>query len=279
MAGVPVELLSARDHGLPPDLRLAATLYLPPAPGFSSALMRPRVPGLVVGHGAGSRASRHEEFCLRACEHGFAVIAPDLRGHGDSDGSGDGPMEQDILAAVRFMRSHPAVDPDAICYRGSSMGGFYGLKSAPLAGFAALVLICPASEEVMLSAIRDEETDEGSTRRHTKTTVDTEAPGESSPAVTRWDRQRLRAYFERQDSRQLAALVQCPVLLVHVRSDRQVPFGHSLELVRHLRTDVTLLALQHGSHSSAQHDERVHSESLSWLRARLDARRTTPREA
>ena len=33
------------------------------------------------------------------------------------------------------------------------MGGFYGLKAAPEAGFTALALVCPASERVMLDAL------------------------------------------------------------------------------------------------------------------------------
>ncbi len=95
-------------------------------------------PGLGVGHGAGSQAARHEAFCLEACSHGFAVLALDFRGHGHSDGTADGPLEQDVLAAVRFLRAHPSVDEKTICYRGSSMGAFYGLKAAPKRDFAAM---------------------------------------------------------------------------------------------------------------------------------------------
>lgn len=116
MAGDPVSLLSAREEGLKPDLRLAALLYLPagldPAPADAAA----QAPGLIVGHGAGSRASRHAEFCREACRRGFAVIAPDFRGHGDSEGRADGPLEQDVLAAAHFLRSLPGVDAANICY-------------------------------------------------------------------------------------------------------------------------------------------------------------------
>lgn len=171
---LPVCLLSSRKPGTKPNLELAAYLYLPTeriapkageviretqetiheaqetteagetirntcAPDEPGNDVRPRAPGLVVGHGAGSQAARHEEFCREACRQGFVVLALDFRGHGNSMGTGDGPLEQDVLAAVHFLRDHPAVDGQRICYRGSSMGGFYGLKAQPEAGFAAPV--------------------------------------------------------------------------------------------------------------------------------------------
>jgi dipeptidyl aminopeptidase/acylaminoacyl peptidase len=278
----PIRLLSAPDEGLPPSLELAAYLYLPGGPAqlvavppakFSAAGPPGRHPGLVVGHGAGSRAARHEEFCLEASRQGFAVLALDFRGHGSSQGKGDGPLEQDLLAAVRFLRGHPAVDLRSVCYRGSSMGGFYGLKAAPLAAFAAMVLVCPASESTMLRAIAKD--DDFAAR------YDSEAPEENAASArnaagshgaapaesaTRWDNPRLRAYFERQKSQALAAQVHCPVLLVHARGDDVVPFTNSLALAEHLRGDTTLLALQGGSHTTAQHNPRIHSYSVEWLR-------------
>jgi len=251
MRTLTVHLCSARASGLAADLELAATLYLPDPPDGLPA------PGLVVGHGAGSRRARHDAFCREACSQGFAVLALDLRGHGDSAGAADGPLEQDILAAARFLRAHPAVDGRHLCYRGSSMGGFYGLKAAPEAGFTALALLCPASERVIIDALDGVE--EGR--------ADTESPGGAAQpaAPTRWDVPRLRAYFEQQDSVALAARVRCPVLLVHAREDSVVPLGHSLTMARHLGGNATLVALAGGTHTSAQHDPAVHRLTARWL--------------
>jgi dipeptidyl aminopeptidase/acylaminoacyl peptidase len=286
-----VILLSAVDAGQKPSLELAATLYTPvsagrpPAPAAASAQRTQMpAPALIVGHGAGSRRARHEAFCREACKRGFVVLALDFRGHGDSGGEADGPMEQDILTAARFLRAQPAVDPNRLCYRGSSMGGFYGLKAAPQAGFVAMVLLCPAGEDVVLDAIAaSEKADSGADDATTNGAV-LDGPGANGAASAvpegadppRWDTPRLRPYFERQDSGRLAAQVECPVLLVHARQDNVVPFNHSLMLVERLRTETTLLALEGGTHTTAQHDPRIHRLTIAWLHDQMGSARPGP---
>jgi uncharacterized protein len=263
LVGASVEEPSRRSRSaraaLPGPL-LAATLFLPPEARST------RVPGLVVGHGAGSRRTRHKAFCLEACRAGFAVLSLDFRGHGDSQGLADGPMEEDVLAAVRVLREMPEVDPKAICYRGSSMGGFYGLMAAPDAAFAAMVLICPASEKEFLDALDKGEigSDNQASAAQDEGPVHFAAAALDGPP--RWDTEALRRYFETRDSLGIAARVCCPVLLIHARADDVVPLGHSLALVRHLAGDATLLVLSEGGHSTAQHDPRMHRQSLAWLR-------------
>ena len=143
---------SRRPPSVGPPVHLEARPTRSGAPSTSGSS---GLPGLVVAHGAGSRASRHEAFCIEAQRQGFAVLAIDLRGHGDSDGSADGPLELDILAAADYLRHHPEVDPARIYYRGSSMGGFYGLKAATRPVFAAVALVCPASERDLLALFSD----------------------------------------------------------------------------------------------------------------------------
>ncbi len=244
---------------------LAATLFVP------HEIPPARLPALIVAHGAGSRRTRHQVFCAEACRAGFAVLALDFRGHGDSEGLADGPMEQDVLAAVRILRQLPEVDPEAICYRGSSMGGFYGLMAAPDAGFAAMALVCPASEKEFLEALdkRDNEAEDygPDLQEDGGPRFPTSAPGEPP----RWDTQALRRYFQAQDSMATASRVDCPVIIVHSRADAVVPLGHSLALIQHLAGEATLLALPWGSHSTAQHDPTIHRRTLLWLKQSLES--------
>ena len=104
-----------------------------------------------------------------------------------------------------------------------------------------------------------ENADDGVTHRATTDTVP------SSSAGPRWDLPKMRVFFEGEASRLLAGRIACPVLLVHARGDDVVPFSHSLLLTEHLTTETTLLALPGGSHTTAQHDPRVHSFTVRWL--------------
>ena len=248
-----INLHSSPARGRPADLQLAATLYLPPLP------VHTRAPGVIVGHGAGSCRRNHDDFCREACGQGFAVLALDFRGHGDSTGRADGPLEHDVLAAARHLRALPFVDSRRLCYRGSSMGGFYGLKAAAEAAFAGLVLLCPAGEDVILTAIDDRE----NAGRWGN------GGAEGADARPAWDSQSLRQYFRAQDSLLLAAGIFSPVLLVHARADKIVPFEHSLRLTQALGGPATLLAIPGGSHTSAQHDPEIHRYTIDWLRTHL----------
>ena len=118
-----------------PTLELAATL-LPaldapergrPAPGPGGGPRRRQPSGRATTASAGKPAAQ-----------GFAVLALDFRGHGDSAGAADGPLEQDILAAADFLRDASG--------RGSALGsaigarawaGSTGSRLRPQAGFAA----------------------------------------------------------------------------------------------------------------------------------------------
>jgi dipeptidyl aminopeptidase/acylaminoacyl peptidase len=269
-AGSPITLWSPVREGAPADLRLSGRLFMSnePDPEWrASTSGSSGLPGLVVAHGAGSRASRHEAFCIEAQRQGFAVLALDLRGHGDSGGSADGPLELDILAAADYLRHHPEVDPARIYYRGSSMGGFYGLKAAARPVFAAVALVCPASERDLLALFSiDTATTAG---QDTEAAGGMPAPGDTDVVIqapeSRWDRPALCEYFGSQDSGMLATQVTCPVLLIHARGDDQVPISHSLMLADRLTTETLLLALSGGSHTSAQHDPAVTAFTAQWL--------------
>jgi dipeptidyl aminopeptidase/acylaminoacyl peptidase len=213
-------------------------------------------------------------FCREACRQGFVVLALDFRGHGESGGSGDGPLEEDIFAAADLLRAHPAVDAERLCYRGSSMGGFYGLKAAPKAGFVAIALLCPASEDTILRALDDLEREPADIERGYRGA--TAGPDVAPP---RWDTAGLRSYFERQNSGQLASRVKCPVLLVHARKDEVVPFTHSLLLAGCLPTETTLLALRDGTHTTAQHDPQIHHYTAAWLLDKVRGRSFNGRTA
>jgi alpha-beta hydrolase superfamily lysophospholipase len=63
----------------------------------------------------------------RLRQAGFVVLAPDLRGHGDSSGSAGSVTDltvllQDAQAAVSYVRAYPGVRPEGIGLAGASLG-------------------------------------------------------------------------------------------------------------------------------------------------------------
>lgn len=81
--------------------------------------------GVVLAHGGQFNKeswAKQAELLVRA---GFQVLAIDFRGYGKSHGPGDkdvlsAPLYLDVLAAVRYMRSHGA---ESVSVVGGSMGG------------------------------------------------------------------------------------------------------------------------------------------------------------
>jgi dipeptidyl aminopeptidase/acylaminoacyl peptidase len=240
-------------------IELVATLYepTPPAAAGGPTISPHSLPGLIVGHGAGSARTHHDRFARTACVAGMVVLALDFRGHGDSGGTLDGPGELDIVAAAAFLRRLKTVDAERICYRGSSLGGYFGLQAALPAGFAAMALVCPATEAVMLAAL-DGGFDEHQARER--------------GLQLRADVGAMRAYFRAADAHATAARIDCDVLLLHARGDTVVPLASSLELAERLcgRTDMVILS--GGDHSSAQGSVAIDRLTVEWLLEHTRAR-------
>lgn len=235
-----------------PGLVLAADLFLPAAattPGGSP------LPGLVVVHGAGSNRKRHETFARTACAEGMAVLVLDLRGHGGSGGAVDGETVADVIDATRLLRSHPLVHPLRIGFRGSSMGGHLGVMAAQDAELAALCLLCPAPEEVLLEGLDH--------------LAQREENGEIVQSA-RFEPDSLRRSLERSDIFTEAEEIDAPVLLVHTRDDETVPFTTSLRLAEQLRGDAEVILLAGGDHGSAQTSPAMHQRTSRWLKERLE---------
>jgi fermentation-respiration switch protein FrsA (DUF1100 family) len=115
------------------DVMLAGTLTLPPGGGPFPAVV------LITGSGAQDRDETllgHKPFLVLAdhlTRHGVAVLRVDDRGVGGSSGSTkestSADFAQDVLAGVRFLKSHAKIAPAKIGLLGHSEGGVI----APLA--------------------------------------------------------------------------------------------------------------------------------------------------
>lgn len=84
-------------------------------------------PVVVVVHGFGCNKSTVANLARRLVRGGYAVLAPDLRGHGQNAGAfhldlSTSGLRQDIEAAVTFAAGHPLLDSRRIALVGHSMG-------------------------------------------------------------------------------------------------------------------------------------------------------------
>jgi dipeptidyl aminopeptidase/acylaminoacyl peptidase len=233
--------------------RLAGTLYLP-SDGPAGPISAGR-PGLLVGHGAGSRRQRHDDFCRVAAACGMVVLAFDFRGHGESQGLVDGHLADDVVAAAQELRRHPQVDPARLGFRGSSMGGNCGIHAAGRAGLAALAVLCPASEAVLLKGLRELEAGSDWPQKELELRMDGRAMHQALGA---------------QDIYTAARSLTCPVLLLHCRGDRVVPLEVSLDLAQALAGPAEVVIVPGGDHTSLQGTPAVHRRVAAWLSEELN---------
>jgi alpha-beta hydrolase superfamily lysophospholipase len=211
---------------------LAYSLWLPDAP----------VGGVAILHGAGSCKENHHDYARAALANGFAALAFDQRGHGDSPGPmGDGALD-DIATMTALLRDRIGDPAAPVALRGSSMGGYLALLAAPRAGARAVIAICPASAEGLRRGLRSG-----------AFTFDADIPS-------------LERLLSDHDLHDAVGSLEIPVLLLHAEGDEQVPVEHSRELAAGLSApDSRLIAVPGGHHRSVQHDPELRAISLRWL--------------
>jgi pimeloyl-ACP methyl ester carboxylesterase len=212
---------------------LAYTLWRPPD-GV------PLVGAVVTHHGAGSCKENHHDFARAARVLGLACLAFDARGHGESDKPMDNRAVDDVVAIAALLRSRAPGVPVAL--RGSSMGGFLVLVSAGPCEAAAVVAICPATEDGLRRGL---------------------AAGAFDFAA---DVESVSSLLDVVDVSSAAAALEVPVLMMHAEGDDRVPVEHSRSLAKLLRSPASrLITTPGGHHQSIQHDEEMQAVSLRFL--------------
>jgi alpha-beta hydrolase superfamily lysophospholipase len=194
--------------------------------------------GIVILHGAGSCKESHYDFARHARRLGFAAVAFDQRGHGESDGALDGRVTADIAAmAARLPSGVP------LALRGSSLGGYLALTAAAEVGARCVVAICPASAEGLRRGVR------------------------AGRFEARIDAGSLDAYLaEHDETDAVAQLTAAALLLMHAEGDEVVP----VELTQALyaaagAANKRLIVVPGGHHRSLQHDEELQAVSLRFV--------------
>jgi fermentation-respiration switch protein FrsA (DUF1100 family) len=205
---------------------------------------------MLILHGAGSRKENHGDFGRACAAAGWAGLAYDQRGHGESADEMCPAALGDVAAMAAFLGEREGVDPARVCARGSSMGGFMAIHGAAAGdSIAGVIAICPAGEGHLLRGLRSGE-------------LRMRAGPASRAALTEWlASSDVGEAVERMSGR--------PLLLIHAEGDDQIPVEHSRELYERAGEPRKLIALPGGHHRSAQHDPELHGVALRWIERRL----------
>jgi alpha-beta hydrolase superfamily lysophospholipase len=205
--------------------------------------------GVVLLHGANSCKERHHDFARALLPAGFASIAFDQRGHGDSDGPMDGRVVRDLAAMAVLLRDRCENASLPLALRGSSMGGHLALIAASTVRPGAVVAICPASTAGLRRGI---------------------AAGSLGFEA---DVPALDGLLASHDLHDVVERLEMPVLLLHAEGDEVVPIEHSRELAGRLRApDSRLIAIPGGHHRSIQHDPELQGITVKFIERALRAR-------
>lgn len=234
---------------------LAYTLWLPDAVAGEDRrgqptrpLPPPPWPGIVILHGAGSRKENHADFARLAAAAGWAALAFDQRGHGESEGEMGSEAVADVSAMAGLLAATSGVDPARIALRGSSMGGFMAIHAAAAdESIAGVIAICPAGEEHLARGLRR---------------------GELEMRVG--DPAALELWLAGGDLRAaVEGLRGRPLFLMHAEGDEQIPSYWSEELYERAGEPKRILLVPGGDHRSLQHDAELQETALRWLGTRL----------
>lgn len=218
---------------------LAYSLWLPKP-------RRRRSGGVVILHGAGSCKENHHDFARAALAAGFAAIAFDQRGHGESEGPMDAQVLEDVIEIAGVLRSSIGDGSAPLALRGSSLGGYFAILAGPRIAARAVIAISPASSEGLRRGLRSARF---GFNAEVRALDDFLASHPLEPAV---------------------ASLGAPLLLLHAEGDEQVPVEYSRELARHLRAPGSrLIAVPGGHHRSVQHDPELQAVSLRFLERAL----------
>jgi fermentation-respiration switch protein FrsA (DUF1100 family) len=187
------------------------------------AAYRPAAPGrptAVFFHGNGDSWNGAARATSQLAKAGYGVLLPEYRGYGGNPGGpSEGGLYSDGRAALRWLRAQ-GIAPSQIAIIGNSIGSGVAVQLASEAAPAALILVSPFENLAELAA------------------------GQFRWLPARW---LLR---DRYDNLAKIGRIDAPILILHGRADRLIPFAQAEGLARASRR-ATLLSFADAGHELA----------------------------
>lgn len=174
-------------------------------------------------HGNAQNMSAHWSYAEWLPSSGFNLLVFDYRGYGNSQGRPDPKgIFEDAVAAIAYLRTRSDIDTDKLCVFGQSLGGMLAIAAAAASpqGIRAVVAEAPIHSYTALA--------------------DDQMPAQQ---LALDDSHCASAYID-----QLAPI---PLLLLHSRTDKVVPYSHSLQLLAAAHEPKRLVTIEGGEHNDA----------------------------
>jgi len=107
-------------------------------------------PGVLICHGVENNKEVAAALAIEFARHGFAALAFDYGGYGESDDHDDDfeTMVGDTLAAFSFLANLPDVNPAKLAMVGHSMGVSYAVAASTIAGNSVRAVVGLGNEAV-----------------------------------------------------------------------------------------------------------------------------------
>lgn len=228
--------------------RLAAHFYLPEGAA--------PFPTIVLCHGITSCKENYADIAQFLQGEGFAVLAYDCRGHGESEGALDGQAWQDVGTVLEYLQTRTEVDVGRIALVGSSMGAHNALRAASeYPSVRTVVAFCTAAGEQLKAGMLN---------------VDYWHEIHLSGGQVRVTLPDYLLYLETVDIFDLPVRISPrPIFFIHARDDEFVPYTISERLYAVASKESRLWLLDSGGHTGPRHDPQVQSEVAEWLRVKL----------
>lgn len=224
-------------------------------------------PAVIMMHGWASSGGDLLPAAPHVVGAGLPMLLLDARGHGRSDAADFMSMPrfaEDVEAAVRWLRSHPDIDPDRIALVGHSVGaGACLLVASRDPRIAAVVSIA--------SMAHPREMIGRSFRRH-------RAPRWLIRAALRTIERTIGHRFDDFAPLHTIGRVAAPVLVLHGRDDRTVPPSDAVRLAEAGGSSTTLRLVSGADHHDLDGFVPVIDEVLAHLRMALSPVRAPARE-
>ena len=266
-------------------LALKGFLHQPQAAG--------KRPGLVLCHGFGGscRGAGHPELAQALEQAGYAVMRFDFRGCGQSEGRrGDVIVDEeiaDLRHAIDFLQTQPRVDAARIGVIGASLGGSVAIE---VAARDARVKVCiangsvgngerryraqykdAAAWQVFLKRLAEAKRAQTTLNRFEIVYIpESERAGLPPGAIMEFTAATAQSMLDSCPERVVARIAPRPLLLVHPRGDRVVPYQESEALAKAAGRNAELHIIEGSAHFGSGSAE-IAALVLDFLRRHLPA--------